>query len=376
MNIQYTKGHITTLDGIRGVAILLVLLYHFLPHFFFPLNMFSSIGWVGVDLFLVLSGFLITGILIDSKGEKHYLRNFYAKRTLRIFPLYYFTLAAFFILIKVFKIDEYRFQLDNQLYFWTYTQNLFFAFKGWPENSEVLNHYWSLAIEEQFYLFWPFIILYFDRKNILRVCVSLIALGLLVRNLNPAVPFSYVFTFSRFDALAMGSIGAVLIRYHKEVLDRIIFPLLVFSAASVTFIILYSHNTGFGNPYFVRIGYTLFALFFACIIIGSFDVSRAGTYMKEVFNFTPFKFLGKYSYGLYVYHWLLYKSVYAYLEKRYQLPDICIIPFIILIIIISVVSYHIFESKFLAYKAWFNKEGALQEVILPKNKPTKNLTPS
>src|SRR5438034_6430412 len=96
-----SHAHIPALDGLRGLAIALVLLSHFIPYSDQPGSLAGKIfffigrcGWCGVDLFFVLSGFLITGILMEAKGKDHYFRNFYARRTLRIFPLYYLTLAV------------------------------------------------------------------------------------------------------------------------------------------------------------------------------------------------------------------------------------------------------------------------------------------
>ena len=150
------RTYYPALDVLRGIAILLVFFYH---NFSF-LQVFEF-GWIGVDLFFVLSGFLITDILLSSQGGRNFFRNFYARRFLRIFPLYYITLIAFFLLAPyVFSqqnADVVTYYNTNQLWFWSHLQNWLFVNKG-MSSSPMLSHFWSLAVEEQFYLFWPLII--------------------------------------------------------------------------------------------------------------------------------------------------------------------------------------------------------------------------
>ena len=176
------SGHIGVLDGVRGLAILLVLVYHFtlsmagqtLPGRLFFRS--TAAGWCGVDLFFVLSGFLITGILYDAKDLPHRFRNFYARRALRIFPLYYTILAITFALLPravrlVGRLDDLE---DARFWLWTYGTNVYVAFRG---DWFPLSHFWSLAVEEHFYLFWPAIIIGCDRKTALRVCGAMIVMA-------------------------------------------------------------------------------------------------------------------------------------------------------------------------------------------------------
>src|SRR4051812_48705226 len=153
------RGHLPGLDGLRGIAILMVLALHFLgdatPHG--PVGRLvvkaASYGVLGVDLFFVLSGFLITGLLLDAKSGPHYFRNFYARRTLRIFPLYYLVLTILFIVLPRFTalpapLEDARI---HQGWLWTYTSNFFIAARAeWA--LTYVSHFWSLAIEEHFYL--------------------------------------------------------------------------------------------------------------------------------------------------------------------------------------------------------------------------------
>lgn len=135
------------------MAILLVFLYHCstLDH---DLFFRAYPGWAGVDLFFELSGLLITGLLLDARGKQGYYGRFILRRGLRIFPLYYARLAVVFIGIALGPATGLKELLPLQGYFWTYTANLFFAFKGWPGSAMMLDHFWSLCVEEQFYLLW------------------------------------------------------------------------------------------------------------------------------------------------------------------------------------------------------------------------------
>src|SRR5438552_3923720 len=129
------SAHSSALDGLRGVAILMVLSYHFYRStsdtaFDVVVAHFAMSGWMGVDLFFVLSGFLIAGILIDSKGSPHYLRNFYMRRVLRIFPLYYlFLFVVFSIVPRVTYVDDAVFQYlrHHQKWFYLYLQHIWIA---------------------------------------------------------------------------------------------------------------------------------------------------------------------------------------------------------------------------------------------------------
>lgn len=171
MELVYNKGHIKALDGFRGIAIVLVLLFHL--YGFDPVRWITILGWIGVDVFFVLSGFLITGILLDNKQRNSYYKVFMIRRILRIVPLYYLVLVLFFIISRFVTFPGAGYLLHNQLYFWTYTPNYLFAFYGWPKGFEGLNHFWSLAIEEQFYLFWPFFVFMLNPRQLLFACIFL-----------------------------------------------------------------------------------------------------------------------------------------------------------------------------------------------------------
>src|SRR4051812_8053988 len=181
------RPHFPGLDGLRGLAILMVMILHFggtTEQGMSGLNLwFSRItgaGWCGVDLFFVLSGFLITGILYDAKGTPGGLRNFYARRVLRIFPLYYATLIVLFVILPLLApgpnpgLDKVAL---HQGWLWLYLSNFAAVFIGdhtFAAGLVQAGHFWSLAIEEQFYLVWPLIVLTLRRETLINICVAVI----------------------------------------------------------------------------------------------------------------------------------------------------------------------------------------------------------
>ncbi|HET9746162.1 MAG TPA: acyltransferase, partial [Chitinophagaceae bacterium] len=201
------------MDGLRGIAILLVVFYHnfgFVKYFFF--------GWLGVDLFFVLSGFLITDILLKTVNKRDYFKNFYAKRVLRIFPLYYLSLIIFLVIlpqVKDLPIDL-SFYVDHQWWFWTYLQNWFLIFYDVGNTTTAIQHYWSLAVEEQFYIVWPLVIFIVRKPKLLLtiagflllavICVRLYMWTIQIKDLN----YFGLYTYTRIDGICIGSILAIL----------------------------------------------------------------------------------------------------------------------------------------------------------------------
>lgn len=196
----------------RGLAILAVIALH---------SGVLSWGWAGVDLFFALSGFLITGILLDAKaaggqGWANYGRPFYARRALRILPLAYVTMAAAFIVAPaIHRLPPTS--LKEQAWYWLYISNWWI----WPraDSGWQLSHFWSLAVEEQFYLCWPWIVLALSRERLAKLALLLLLLSPLLRlavllaPVPPQVGHSYeTLTFVRLDGLAAGAFVAVLAR--------------------------------------------------------------------------------------------------------------------------------------------------------------------
>ncbi len=314
---SFFRGKIPALDGVRGLAVLLVLLSHFLLKDFWAnekLYVLAQAGWLGVDLFFVLSGFLITGILIESRDSPNYWSSFYKRRVLRIFPLYYFVvIVTWLTVIFIEKAPDRLSGYDSFGWFFTFTPNIAMALKnGWLYHSHVfnLNHLWSLAVEEQFYIFWPFIVRFLPLRWLAALCVGLICMSTPIRAWVAGAQgvdsvASYVLPFTRMDGLAAGSFLAVFFRldlqsfipYHKW-LVRLVFVWTGWEIAQI-----FLHGTEF------RL-YTLSALFFASLLYLSLNTDR-NALIRSMCENAFLRDLGKYSFGLYVFH-LMFE--YAWLE--------------------------------------------------------------
>lgn len=218
--IGVAPKHIPALDGVRGVAVLAVMILHFT--FMAPSNAVQAtlvevvgLGWAGVDLFFVLSGFLITGILVDTKRRQSYFKNFYARRSLRIFPLFYAYLLVVLVLWPALA-DSAPESTASKLLTATYLGNFLMAFGGWEALPGHTTHLWSLAVEEQFYLIWPFAIFLLPRARKYQLCVGVIIGAWCLRAALhlwwPDGTPGYVLLPARADALAAGGLLALEVR--------------------------------------------------------------------------------------------------------------------------------------------------------------------
>jgi peptidoglycan/LPS O-acetylase OafA/YrhL len=355
------RSYYPALDGLRGLAILLVVFYHnfgFINYFFF--------GWLGVDLFFVLSGFLITDILLNTSGQPRFLRNFYVRRILRIFPLYYLTLIVFFILFPLFNYTSLNldYYLKNQSWFWTYLQNWLFIFNPPPNDTEALNHLWSLAVEEQFYLVWPFVILLLKKpKHILYLLVVLLIGVVTLRFVFwtykiENLAYYNLYTFSRIDGICIGSMLAVLRKINPRSINRY-FTLIVLSLAVLNFVFyFFNKENRFSYPYLAIAGYTTFAIIFGLLV--NEGVERSNVFVNKVFNFQLLKFFGTISYSLYVFHWPLYLMLSPYLERWFAqnqnliaAPILTSITSTLLAVLLAWLSFQFFEKPFLLLKKRF-----------------------
>lgn len=220
------RSHIPQLDGVRGLAILLVTLYRFgkdMPTDTWLGRLLAMQLWSGehgVELFFVLSGFLITGILVDAKSHDNYFSSFFARRSLRIFPLYFGALLLFlwFIPAVLGALDlrhPYAQAQAHQAYLWSYTTNLGMSLEdSWCFGA--LDHFWSLAVEEHFYLVWPLVVYFCSAATTLRLALVLACLcsaariGWSALGLSEVAPS--VLTVFRCDALLLGAVLAVVAR--------------------------------------------------------------------------------------------------------------------------------------------------------------------
>lgn len=341
----------------RGIAILLVVFYHnfgFINYFFF--------GWLGVDLFFVLSGFLITNILINTVSKPGYLKNFYIKRTLRILPLYYLTLAVFLLVIPLlgFYIRGLNYFQQNQIWLWFYIQNWLFIIKP-PGNNLLLTHLWSLAVEEQFYLIWPFIILLVKKARalfyfMLALLLTVVALRYFIW-IYKIENFAYfnLYTFSRIDGICIGSMLALIRFFNKEGLQRAT-PFIVFLLALFNFLFYFlNKQSEFTLPFMAVVGYTTFAVLFGLLV--NEGVKENNRVINFIFGNRLLRYFGKISYGLYVFHWPLHLLTFPFIMKwlsKYLEGNLMLILSASITtlagILVSTISYYYFESFFLGIK--------------------------
>lgn len=373
----HSRTHLPVLDGIRGAAISLVIVYHvvlfvhirtvvIVDRIAFRL---AETGWAGVDLFFVLSGFLITGILYDAKGGDGYFQNFYARRILRIFPLYYGFLGfLLFIVPRLPSFGQFSSLRGDQIWYWTYLMNVEVALRGWHRLSAV-SHFWSLAVEEQFYLVWPWIVFVLNRRTLMRVCLGMVIASLCVRVALHAMHLpmaAFVLTPARMDALALGALVALIAR-EPGGLGRLKnwAPATVASSA-VPLAIVFLWGPGFEpfDPVVATIGYTLLAILFAGILAVAVT-APPGSIPGRLFAHRFLRFLGRYSYALYIFHLpvILWTSR---LIQPARIPSLAgsNLPALLLFVTVTasisltaaVLSWHLFEAQLLKLKSLFPYE--------------------
>ena len=359
--------HIPALDGLRGLAIVLVLLHQFnrLGGPDLPTRVVEyalDFGWVGVQLFFVLSGFLITGILLDSRESPGYLRSFFARRVLRIFPLYFGALVLFLGILPALGLTPPSWG-DHGLWYWLYLSNWTQAYVGGS-----LPHFWSLAVEEQFYLAWPFVVLVLGARPLLRLCIALSIASLGIRAAMVAMGVLpeaiYMFSTSRIDALLLGGAAAALLRLPAGTGSRLRDPRTLWLAAAglgfVGFVVTRAYPRT--SPLGQTLGYSILALVFAASILALALEDRVkGGRVGRILRLAPLRALGLYSYGMYVFHKPLHdlvgKPVLQALGLGGQIgwgPGLAYVGVATLATLAAgMLSYHLFERHFLALKRRF-----------------------
>ena len=362
------KGHVPALDAIRGLAILLVTGYRFwerplsAPAETDVLSQFFSLGFRGVDLFFVLSGFLITGILFDAKSKQHYFRNFYMRRTLRIFPLYYGVLLVTLFLLPLAGLSTSRLFPEahrEQTWLWFYGANVLQSLRGeWCLGY--FNHFWSLAVEEHFYLLWPLVIYCCSRRGAMAACLCLIVGATAARTAwllsggNDVA--AETFTLLRMDALAMGGLVALAIRGPGGV--RALYPWAISAAVLLALVLL---PMSLLHKRLLAIPELFFAVFFACLILLAVSSAKEG-WWGTFWNSKFLRFFGKYSYGMYVFQnllipllapWLTVASLQAGTGSFYRAKLAYLALMSGITVAAAVASWHLFEKHVLLLKNRF-----------------------
>lgn len=362
-----------SLDGVRGIAILMVVFSHFNYEsllreknmFFEPfLSRLSIIGVTGVDLFFLLSGYLITTILLESKHKNLglYLKNFYVRRFLRISPLYYLVLFFVFIVIPLYVTYDQAaiILLKKQLFVWTYLSNLPGIGVDWDSSSFFwLGHFWSLAVEEHFYLMWPLVVYFLDNKSLKVVSLMLIVLSIFsftIYTFNPKLIFFDWPTVTRGGGLSVGSLIAIY-AYEKNDFRYIRNnPFLFLLFFIVFFAVLLSPRSSY---IYAHLYYASWAFYAICFI---FLINLKNGFLYDLLCSRVLVFLGVISYGLYVYHGVLRPRVNYYIEGLFALYSTGFVLFdlfaysllaLFFYVVVAAVSYYFYESFFLKLKKFF-----------------------
>ncbi|TDQ11996.1 acyltransferase family protein [Pedobacter metabolipauper] len=351
--------YIKQLNSLRAIAVILVIASHWLAatHILNTL----PLGQMGVDIFFVLSGFLITSILLQNKelaeqeqlSKVKVLKVFYWRRTLRIFPIYYLTITILYLIGENTGTD-----IRSSIgYFLTYTSNFyFFNISAW---DGLLSHLWSLAVEEQFYLFWPFLMLYINSKYLRPMIFIFIAVGIGSQYLLQDVPMNRILTITCFDGFGLGALLAWQIRYRS--ISKLY---MVLSVACMVAVAVFCFGVYQKQWTFIPLR-TLISIISLWIILYIYRYESSDQLrFKFILNNKVLIFLGKISYGLYLYHNMIpvfhnrfligYLGINipgyfgSYEGKIFQLENIC------LLIGISWLSFVLIENPFLKMKSKFD----------------------
>ena len=378
------KKHYPVLDGVRGLAVLLVLLHHFIES---PVGSLtgkialrsSTLFWTGVDLFFVLSGFLITGILLDAKERPHYFRNFYVRRCFRIFPLYY----AFLVFVFLFSyvpvrapeaLVSYVHDLANLRsylpWLFLYATNMFTALRGFSPIAAT-GHFWSLAVEEQFYLAWPAVVLLLPRAGLLRLCMAIMFLAPLTRwafwhfHAEPAA--AYTFTLCRMDSLALGAVIAVSARDNASFrrIQGLLRSACIPAVVTIIGLTALYRSFAFNCKWVAVAGLTASALVCGHLIVTAITVNQG--WLARWLELPLMRSLGKYSYAIYVLH-----PVVSYLLKSWAFAHLsglaCVLFMLVLGLPISYLlgylSWHLLEKHFLRLRDLFPYESSAERLCV------------
>jgi peptidoglycan/LPS O-acetylase OafA/YrhL len=363
-------GRSPALDVVRGLAILAVTLYRFRggpgEEFLGSQMLYHVLGFGarGVDLFFVLSGFLITGILYDSKPKAHYFRDFYARRVLRIFPLYFGVLLVAFCVLPLigWLPAEFGEAAANQSWLWLYGANILVAWKGqWCLGS--FDHFWSLGVEEHFYLLWPLVIYAFRRKTAMTISATVAAASAIARigwvALGGDRVAAEAFTLFRLDGLLVGAWCALAARGPGG-LHALVRPARRVACFSI---LLLLPAVGLQSR-LMTAQWTLCAVFFGALTVLAVTAMPA-TLAERFWQSPTLRFLGKYSYGMYVFQ----NPLIPLLSGLFTAESLTLalgsplagrLVYIALMtaatVLVAMASWHLYEKHFLKLKVYFEHE--------------------
>lgn len=381
-----TSPRLKTLDGLRS-WVLLVMLAHFAnlsgnASEYWGFGLFLSVvnvAFVGLDVFFVLSGFLITGILLDTRGSASYFRTFYARRAIRVFPLYYgFLVLYFFALpsLAAWKTSELDLSPTQHATYWVYLQN-FAAGLGplWDAGAQATflrahtSHLWSLAVEEQFYLVWPAVVYFCGGSSLRRVCLFCALAAPFVRiflvvTLGGVSEAAYLLTPARLDGLAIGSLMALAAREPAGLATWLAWakPGVLGGAMILVAVFVYRGQLDSADPVFQIVGLTASA-YIAAGLVAMAIAARAGGTWQRLLSRGPLQAIGRCSYAIYVLHLplayvldrsnLLSRGYFDQWIDHRLLAELAYSTAMILVSIgAGMLSWHLYEKQFLKLRRW------------------------
>jgi peptidoglycan/LPS O-acetylase OafA/YrhL len=343
------------LDSLRTVAVALVLLTHYLPGLGWPAIPYA---WYGVDIFFTISGFLITSNLIlstENRGASSKLsviKNFMIRRVFRLFPIYYLFLFTFYFLKHFFHVDLWR--DDFTPYFFTYTPNWLF-FRTGLSDVKFYPHLWSLGVEEQFYLAWPWLLLYTPRnlRLILMAVLIVIALACSFGFLIYGNDNLRLLPFANFHTLGAGALLAYFYTKRSTViewLERNRFTIFVLSTVHlIAVLVLYKDAIYFLHFYREL---SLCVCTFSMVLVSVFGWSG----VVRAFTTNGFvQYLGRISYGIYLFHLAVPTLLGIVLTRlTIRLPNVALfLSYLLITFVAAAVSYKYVETPFLRLKKRF-----------------------
>ena len=322
-------------------------------------------GWTGVTLFFVLSGFLISGILLDTQQRPHCLRDFYARRALRIFPLYFAFLALYlFVVPSIPYLSDRLASPATSFYYWTYLANMQEWLSEVPAVHGPLSPLWSLAVEEQVYLVWPFLIVLCGRwvpAMWLTLAAGSFAFRAWTRLAAQSIEMSYAWSPSNVEAFAAGALVAWLLRYDRARLSTWARPFAVTAAIGVatTFSALGHFDFWVSPVLILTVGTTAVVALFASTI-GVAVTSPESSALNRVLATSGLRAFGKYSYAIYLFH-----SPIMELLRPVQSVNSALFAIVVTACSFAAafVSWHVWEEPFLNLKRYFPSSARPPQIL-------------
>jgi peptidoglycan/LPS O-acetylase OafA/YrhL len=360
------RRHFPVLDGLRGLAIIAVLFRHtsdiFQAHgpatrWFLPFMEFG--GW-GVDLFFVLSGFLITGILLDTRAALNRGSSFYGRRILRIFPVYYLALGLILLLEPHFAWIKAAANLQNltdHLAYLFYFQNWIPLWHHGDYPESFIGHFWSLAVEEQFYMVWPAVVWHLSGRALARLCalalfVIFVVRILLIAHFGAGI-WVYAFTITRADGLFVGSAIAAIYATKGPISNRFLASSAAIGAAALAVIAVVgpARQLWLTGTYMAMIGVPAVALLSGVLLV--YSLQFTGSALGRFFQQRWLRAFGKYSYGMYVWHFpIIYGIRHIFDERGVVFPLPTPQAFLYLAMLFAL-SFAAAWLSFTCYEQWF-----------------------